>query len=134
MAPLFFSQHLSEKLDDLRRAPLSVIEGPAGYGKTTSVHRALDGTDSDVFWYTAVKETADSSFSWFVHHLEDADTYAPAKLRSLGSLNRSNARTAAEIIRDIRARKRDLSCHRQFPVCPGGLAAADNRQPRQAPT
>ena len=105
MAPLFFSQHLSEKLDDLRRAPLSVIEGPAGYGKTTAVHRALDGTDSDVFWYTAVKETADSSFSWFVHHLEDADTDAPAKLRSLGSLNRSNARAAAEIIRDIRTER-----------------------------
>lgn len=123
MAPLFFSQHLSAKLDKLESSPLSIMEGPAGYGKTTAAHRALDGRGDAVYWYTAVADAADSSFSWFVHHLEEADHDASLKLRGLGMLNRSNASDAAEIIRDI------SSCREIFLVIDNFQYVLDGWQP-----
>lgn len=37
MERLIFSKQLLEKTEQLRRSPVSVLEAPAGYGKTTAV-------------------------------------------------------------------------------------------------
>ena len=43
---------------------LSALEAPAGYGKTTAVHKALDGENGTICWYTSVETVPDSSFRW----------------------------------------------------------------------
>src|SRR4030081_3754335 len=43
----------------LRDVALVVVQAPAGYGKTTSVHAALDGA-ADVAWYDAQPWEADA--------------------------------------------------------------------------
>ena len=63
-----FSGRLLRKLTQMRRSRLSVLEAPAGYGKTTAVSFALRDQDA-VAWYTGVENLPDTSFYWFVRQL-----------------------------------------------------------------
>ena len=99
----FFSKSLIRKLAHLSEGPLSVFEAPAGYGKTTAAHRALDGLGDAVRWYTAVESMPDNSFRWFIQQIGFIDEQASRRLSDLGYLNRSNADQAAAIIAEIRA-------------------------------
>ena len=104
MQPRYFSQTLREKLSHIPEVPLTIVEAPAGYGKTTAVRSALDELDQEqVYWYTAVESTQDGSFRWLCRQLERADPEASASLLSLGFLNRSNANRVAEILSELRA-------------------------------
>ena len=78
MSHLFFSEDLIRKLDRILDCPLSALEAPAGYGKTTAVHRVVDGAEGEVLWYTAVESMPDTSFRWFVHQIERVDEDAAA--------------------------------------------------------
>ena len=98
----FFPDRLTEKLKEIPARALSVLEAPAGYGKTTAVHWVLDGLSEPVFWYTAVESMPDNSFRWFVRQLGMADEDAARKLSDLGYLNRSNAAQAARILSELR--------------------------------
>ena len=95
---LYFSPKLIHKIKHILDCALSVLEAPAGYGKTTAVNQVLDGLDEPVYWYTAVESVTDTSFQWFLRQIEQADEQAAGKLQELGFLNRSNAAQAARII------------------------------------
>jgi len=101
MEELYFSDELLQKLGRILDSPLSILEAPAGYGKTTAVHRILDGRDEPVFWYTAVESIPDSSFRWFIRQINQVDEIAAGKLLDLGYLNRSNAERAAKILTEL---------------------------------
>lgn len=104
MQPRYFSQTLREKLSHISEVPLTIVEAPAGYGKTTAVRSALDSLDQEqVFWYTAVESVQDGSFRWLCRQLERVDPEASASLLSLGFLNRSNANRVAELLLELRA-------------------------------
>ena len=106
MEPRYFSQTLREKLSHISDVPLTMVEAPAGYGKTTAVRSVLEGTgQGDVCWYTAVESAQDGSFRWMCHQLKQADPIAAGKLEALGFLNRSNADRAAELLRELRAER-----------------------------
>ncbi len=98
----FFSKSLIRKLEHLAEGPLSVLEAPAGYGKTTAAHSVLDGLGDSVRWYTAVESMPDSSFRWFIQQISFIDEQAGRRLIDLGYLNRSNADQAASIIAEIK--------------------------------
>ncbi|MBR5702022.1 MAG: hypothetical protein IKX47_06105, partial [Oscillospiraceae bacterium] len=61
---LFISERLNKLLQRIPRCSLTVLEAPAGYGKTTAVHYALDEAENQAFWYTAVESAPDNSFRW----------------------------------------------------------------------
>ena len=92
-----------ERSGQILERSCSALEAPAGYGKTTLVHKLLDSTDAIVHWYTAVESVPDTSFRWFIHQISMFDEDAARKLDDLGYLNRSNAGQAAQIISEIRA-------------------------------
>ena len=69
----FFPDRLTEKLRQIPERSLSVLEAPAGYGKTTAVHWVLDGLPEPVYWYTAVESMPDNSFRWFVNQISQID-------------------------------------------------------------
>ena len=98
MDALFFSDALLRKMAELREAPLTAAEAPAGYGKTTAVHMALDGLNARSAWYTAVESVPDGSFDWFIRELSVFDEGTARALRALGFLNRSNAAEAARLL------------------------------------
>ena len=108
MDKLIFSDRLLEKCAQLRHSQVAVLEAPAGYGKTTAVMQALEGTETA--WYTSVAHLPDTSFYWLVRQLAAADERSVRRIEALGFLNRSNAGLAAQ------AGDAGL---RQFPVCGG---------------
>ena len=103
MEGLFFSNTLQEKLKKINACSLSVLEAPAGYGKTTAIRRFLQDSGASVCWYTAVESMPDTSFRWFVRQLSTIDENAARMLQDMGYLNRSNADYAAQIISEIKA-------------------------------
>lgn len=102
MDQLYFTDHLLDKLSRLTEVPLTVVEAPAGYGKTTAVYRGLTMAKENARWYTAVASMPDTSFSWFVRQIGEQDEAAAERLQSLGYLNRSNAEEAAVILSELR--------------------------------
>ena len=79
----------------MRRSPVSVLEAPAGYGKTTAVTWALEGAEAAA-WYTGVENLPDTSFYWFIRQLAAVDERTVRRIETLGFLNRSNAALAAQ--------------------------------------
>ena len=64
----YYSDELREKLLKIGTASLTMVEAPAGYGKTTAVRLAMETVPEDeVFWYTATESMADGSMDWFIH-------------------------------------------------------------------
>ncbi|MBR3508441.1 MAG: hypothetical protein IKO03_06720 [Lachnospiraceae bacterium] len=102
MEQFYFSEELMNKLEHILDCSLSVLEAPAGYGKTTAVHRILDGRKEPVYWYTAVESIPDSSFRWFIRQINLVDEITAGKLQDLGYLNRSNAEQAAKILMELK--------------------------------
>ena len=104
MEKQIFSQRLLKKLAQMCRSQLSVLEAPAGYGKTTAVSRALEGMDA-VAWYTGVENLPDTSFFWFIRQLSAVDEGAVRRIEALGFLNRSNAGLVARALLELRVKK-----------------------------
>ena len=98
----FFSELLIKKLKQAEACPLTVLEAPAGYGKTTAVRAFLSDSHEAVNWYTAVESMPDNSFRWFVRQLGAVDEDCAHRLQDLGPLNRSNADQAARILAGLR--------------------------------
>lgn len=103
MERLIANEKLFRKLENARHVSLIAMEAPAGYGKTTVMHKELDGSPDPVVWYTAASAVPDTSFRWFIGQLAMVDEKAAQDLAALGFLNRSNADEAARIISGIRA-------------------------------
>ena len=99
-----FSGRLLRKLTQMRRSRLSVLEAPAGYGKTTAVSFALRDQDA-VAWYTGVENLPDTSFYWFVRQLAAIDERFVRRIDALGFINRSNAGLAARVLTELRVEK-----------------------------
>lgn len=98
----FFSDTLTRKLKRAGTCSLTVLEAPAGYGKTTAVRMLLSGSREAVNWYTAVESMPDSSFRWFALQIGAVDEACARRLQDLGALNRSNADQAARILAELR--------------------------------
>ena len=82
--------------------PLTAVEAPAGYGKTTAVRKALENAEGTVWWHTSVESVPDHSFRWLAQRIARIDEKASQKLLDLGFLNRSNADKAADILSSLR--------------------------------
>ena len=102
MENLFFSEKLTNRLEQVKACALSALEAPAGYGKTTAIRSLLRDSDAEVCWFTAVESMPDNSFRWFIRQLGMTDETAAQRLQDIGFLNRSNAGQAARIISELR--------------------------------
>lgn len=103
MDKLIFSDRLLEKCAQLRHSQVAVLEAPAGYGKTTAVMQALEGTETA--WYTSVAHLPDTSFYWLIRQLAAADERSVRRIEALGFLNRSNAGLAAQALAELRVER-----------------------------
>lgn len=99
MEQFYFSDEISHKLSYIYQSSLTMIEAPAGYGKSTAVRWAMrDIPPEQVHWFTAVSFLQDTSLDWFIRQIGALDAAAGAALRGLGFLNRSNVSDAADIL------------------------------------
>lgn len=99
MEQFYFSEKMQQKLSNIYQSSLTMIEAPAGYGKSTAVRWAMKDLPSEqVHWFTAVSFLQDTSLDWFIRQIGMMDADAGAALRGLGFLNRSNVSEAADIL------------------------------------
>ncbi|HOO27872.1 MAG TPA: hypothetical protein PLU43_05365, partial [Lachnospiraceae bacterium] len=57
---LYFSPRLLDKLEDIWNHPLTVVEAPMGYGKTTAVKEYLKKTNAPVLWLRIYRDSAEA--------------------------------------------------------------------------
>lgn len=99
MEQFYFSKEIQRKLSEIYQSSLTMIEAPAGYGKSTAVRWAMrDVPPEQVHWFTAVSFLQDTSLDWFIRQIGILDPGAGTALRNLGFLNRSNVSDAADIL------------------------------------
>ena len=99
MDQLYFSDEIQRKLSGIYKSSLSMIEAPAGYGKSTAVRWAMKDLPADqVRGFTAVSFQQDTSLDWFIRQIGSLDAAAGDALRALGFINRSNMSNAADIL------------------------------------
>ena len=72
--PFYVSALLSQRLERLLSAPLTLVEAPAGFGKTAAVRHALRALPSEVVhWHTALSDSGEDSFFWLARQLAALD-------------------------------------------------------------
>lgn len=79
-------KHLDGVLSCLYDFPLTIIEAPAGFGKTTAVRSFLNAQENSPLWITLLMQENYSSSFWnnFTHQLGKLDETVSAKLKALG--------------------------------------------------
>ena len=95
---VFISQELQSKLSSIRKYSLSIVEAPAGYGKTTAVKFLLSDVDKqNQHWFTATSDVYGDSLGWFFKQIIELDDTNKEKLKKIGRINRSNIQDVTDI-------------------------------------
>lgn len=81
---LFFSERLMKKLESIYNSNLTLVEAPAGYGKTTSVRNLLKSSDEIVVWITIENEDDTAFFTELCSHVLNIDRETAVKLKNIG--------------------------------------------------
>lgn len=100
VSELYFSKRLSDKMKHMRTAGFTIVEAPAGYGKTTLISEALKNLP-DVYWYIGIQPVSKGSWQWFLDRLEMLDAHVAGQLRSLDTITAENADKAAGILMEM---------------------------------
>ena len=82
---LYFTQRLLEKLDGIREYPLTVVEAPMGYGKTTAVKAVMQKIDASVFWLKVYTGSVETFWNGFADLFRDLDQRCAEHLSKLGA-------------------------------------------------
>jgi len=81
---LYVRKELNRLLEGIWRYPLTVIEAPMGYGKTTAVKEILKNGNVHVLWMTLDDKSASAFWRGFCHLLQKIDTVCAERLAELG--------------------------------------------------
>ena len=84
---LFFPKRLMERLDAVKTYPLTLVEAPSGFGKTTALRHFFDTQVSDmaqVCWHTISPEHPNASWKTFCGLIGVFDPQAAERLTTAG--------------------------------------------------
>lgn len=81
---LFFSDRLMNKLKSIYDSNLTLVEAPAGFGKTTSVRNILNDSDEAVVWITVENEDKDVFYAELCNCIQNIDRKTAVKLKNIG--------------------------------------------------
>ena len=99
---LYFSDKLKEGLDNIFDYPLTIVEAPMGYGKTTAVREHLKSTGAHVLWQRVNDSSTNSYWHGFSRLFGKVDDDCSQSLVQLGFPNDSVSRQEAlKLIKDI---------------------------------
>lgn len=100
----YYPASLHAKLAETLTSPVTVVEAPAGYGKTTAMKRILSTVDrTRVFWFTAVHETAMVGYNRLCDTIGYFDPQCGTALKEIGFPNRSNTEKIVSHLRSMQA-------------------------------
>lgn len=83
----YFSSRLKQRLNQISHYPLTVVEAPSGFGKTTALREYLNENipqSACVYWYTCLGEPAAAAWRGICSLLANADSKIASGLTGLG--------------------------------------------------
>lgn len=99
---LYFSNRINAALDGILNHPLTVVEAPLGYGKTTAVREYLNQAGVYVLWQSVYDGATANFWKGFCKLFAEFDKACSASLTSLGFPDDSVSRQAAlELIEGV---------------------------------
>jgi LuxR family maltose regulon positive regulatory protein len=102
--PHYFSDRLKRKLEMLRFAPITVVEAPSGYGKTTAIRDYLDTQIPQgipIYWYTSTDEAPAASYRRLCREIKKIDRNAGERLLKMELPNAATIGEATDALRSI---------------------------------
>ena len=81
---LYFSPRLMEQLAGIWTHPLTALEAPMGYGKTTAVKHFLSGADAGVLWLKVYDDSPDNFWDAFANLWGELNGGLQKKLSKIG--------------------------------------------------
>jgi len=81
---LYMRKEMIQVMDKIWHFPLTVVESPMGYGKTTAVKEYLKGCDATVLWQTLTEDSVSGFWNGFTRLLKKIDTLCAENLIKLG--------------------------------------------------
>ena len=103
--PHYYSDRLKRKLDKMRFIPVTVVEAPSGYGKTTAIRDYLETElpqGTPVYWFTATNEAPAASFRRLCREIEKIDSHAGERLLKIELPNAATIGEAIDTLRSMR--------------------------------
>lgn len=99
---LYFSTRITEAMQRIFDHPLTMVEAPMGYGKTTAVREYLKDSGATVLWQTLADDSTNGFWRGFCRLLKKFDADCADRLTELGVPNNSIFMdTALELIDGI---------------------------------
>lgn len=98
---IYTSERLRKKLDWIREFPLTLVEAPSGYGKTTALKQFFNNesfASVPVYWLTFLGESEQASWSGFSKIIAKADPLCGEALEDLGGLSTDKLRQVESIM------------------------------------
>lgn len=80
---LYFTDKLKNKLSDITNYPLTIMEAPCGYGKTTAVEEFLNKCDKKVLWIVLDNNSTSNFWIKFCNSLLDVDKGIALKMKNM---------------------------------------------------
>ncbi len=81
---IYKREKLMQTLGTIWEYPLTVIEAPMGYGKTTAVKEFLGGSDAQVHWFTLMDSSVSAFWRGFCRMIRPVDANCSARLEEWG--------------------------------------------------
>lgn len=91
----YFPERMIKALDQIFNYPITVIEAPMGYGKSTAVREYLRKSSAQMLWQRVYDNSASNFWDGFCRRLSELDDDRAERLRQLGFPNDSKSRQEA---------------------------------------
>ncbi|MDR1901530.1 MAG: LuxR C-terminal-related transcriptional regulator [Treponema sp.] len=101
----YIPQCLQKQLDRIQDYPLTIIEAPSGFGKTTAVREYTRGQpDVQTYWYTCIRESSSKSWRGIAALFEAVDGRIADGLVKLQTPEPDTLPDMADLLRQCRCR------------------------------
>jgi LuxR family maltose regulon positive regulatory protein len=80
----YFPRRITDAMKEVLNYPLTIVEAPMGYGKTTAVRKYLDNHASKVMWHNIYDNTSTGFWNGFCRQLDTLDHNCAQSLVRLG--------------------------------------------------
>lgn len=104
LTTLYFPDRVMEKLEMLKSYPMTVVEAPSGFGKTTAVRAFFSkfiGESIPVYWHTFLGEGFSASWESLCKLFAQADKESGEKLMELGTPDEDSLPLITEILENM---------------------------------
>lgn len=101
------SPRIQEKLKESLQYPITIVQAPSGYGKTTAVRAFLENqSELPVIWWNAAENAELSSWRGLCGKIAEFDTATGERLLELGFPDPANSWDIAELFRGLTSKQK----------------------------